>query len=63
MAACDLFLHDKRKVSYLSNQGFFGGRPPSLDKAGLFLESDSITILTLLLGIFSGEGQTLRGQY
>lgn len=30
---------------------------------GLFLGSDSITILILLLGIFSGEGKILTGKF
>lgn len=49
-------------MSYLSNQGFLEGRP-SWEIAGLFLESDSITILILLFGILSGEGQTLTSQF
>lgn len=53
--AQDLFLNEKNKVSYLSNQGFLEGRPPSWETGGLFLESDSITIRILLLGILSGE--------
>lgn len=51
------------KVSYLSNQGFLGGRPTSWGIDGLFLESDSITILILLFGILSVKGQTLTCQF
>lgn len=50
-------------IPYLSNQGFLAGRPPSWETANLFLELVSITILILLLGILSGEGQTLIGQF
>lgn len=57
-----IFIH-REKVSYLSNQGFLEGRPPSWDTAGLFLESDSITILMLLFGTLSGEKQTLTSQF
>lgn len=46
-------------LSYFSNQGFLEWMPPSWEIADLFLESDSITILILLLGILSGEGETL----
>lgn len=48
-------------ATYLSNQVFLGGKE-SWEAAGLFLESDSMTILMLLLGIFSGEGKNKNTQ-
>lgn len=50
-------------MSYLSNQGFIKGRPPSWETGGLSLKSDSITILMLLFRMLSGWKQTGAGQF